>query len=178
MGAGVGERNPKMGFDKKLVNLLRQQFRLYWSGLHGIGHWSRVRVNGALICEAEGADKQIVTYFALLHDACRENEYADPNHGRRASDLAKTLRDDYIHLNNHQFDLLLEALEGHTGGSNPSDLNVAACWDADRLDIGRVGSIPDPRYLFTEYARQDTVIKNALRRSQRQKRLSVHCRSA
>jgi len=31
---------------------------------------------------------------------------------------------------------------------------VATCWDADRLDLGRVGIKPDARYLFSDEAKE------------------------
>jgi uncharacterized protein len=39
------------------------------------------------------------------------------------------------------------------------------CWDADRLDLGRVGKRPSPRFLGTEYARRKDTIEWAYRRS-------------
>jgi uncharacterized protein len=27
---------------------------------------------------------------------------------------------------------------------------IGTCWDADRLDLGRVGARPDPKYMSTE----------------------------
>jgi uncharacterized protein len=31
---------------------------------------------------------------------------------------------------------------------------VATCWDADRLDIGRVGIVPNSKYLFSDEAKR------------------------
>jgi uncharacterized protein len=42
---------------------------------------------------------------------------------------------------------------------------VQTCWDADRLDLGRVGKRPDPRRLCTPAARDRDVIEWAYRRS-------------
>ena len=37
-------------------------------------------------------------------------------------------------------------------------MTIQTCWDADRLDLGRVGMMPDPRFLSTEIAkRRDTI---------------------
>jgi uncharacterized protein len=47
------------------------------------------------------------------------------------------------------------------------NITVQTCWDADRLDLGRVGTTPDPRYLCTAAAKQSDIIEWALRRSQR-----------
>jgi uncharacterized protein len=34
--------------------------------------------------------------------------------------------------------------------ANSNNITVQTCWDADRLDLGRVGIKPDPKRLFTE----------------------------
>ena len=34
---------------KRLLETIRQQYRLPWDGIHGIGHWARVRENGLRI---------------------------------------------------------------------------------------------------------------------------------
>ncbi|MCK9230516.1 MAG: hypothetical protein M0Q23_07305 [Syntrophales bacterium] len=36
----------------------------------------------------------------------------------------------------------------HTG-----NIHIAACWDADRLDLGRVGIVPDEAFMNTEIGR-------------------------
>ena len=45
------------------------------------------------------------------------------------------------------------------------DVTIQACWDADRLDLGRVGERPNPTYLGTKAARDPEFIKEALLRS-------------
>jgi len=46
-------------------------------GTHGLTHWARVLENGLRLCEATGADTEVVTLFAIFHDARRVNEYRD-----------------------------------------------------------------------------------------------------
>jgi uncharacterized protein len=31
---------------RQLIEIVRQQFRLDWQGIHGVPHWGRVRWNG------------------------------------------------------------------------------------------------------------------------------------
>ena len=76
-----------------------------------------------------------------------------------------TIREEHIALNARDFDLLVRALEGHTSGTETDEITVATCWDADRLDLGRVNIVPDPRYLLTGPARHPDTISRALRRS-------------
>lgn len=50
-------------------------------------------------------------------------------------------------------------------GRVSDDPTVAACWDSDRLDLGRVGIIPEARLLSTERAKRPTVIDWGWQRS-------------
>ena len=45
------------------------------------------------------------------------------------------------------------------------DATVLTCWDADRLDLGRVGIRPDPKYLCTPAARDPEMLASAYLRS-------------
>jgi uncharacterized protein len=44
-------------------------------------------------------------------------------------------------------------------------VTVQACWDADRLDLWRVGVTPDPLRLATQIARSGRLYEEAKRRS-------------
>ena len=98
--------------------------------------------NGLRIAEANGADREVVTLFALFHDSRRVNEDQDDGHGLRGGELARSLRGQLVHLDDDRFDLLFEACRLHTEGHTVGDRTLLACWDADRLDLGRVGITP------------------------------------
>ena len=136
------------------VAFLRYQFLLDWKGVHGVSHWARVRRNGLLIAKDNGADRNVVECFSFLHDSKRINEDSDPDHGKRAAEFALSLRDSYVDLSDTSFSLLTTACEGHTGARYHEDVTVQACWDADRLDLGRVGIKPDPARMGTDRGRQ------------------------
>lgn len=123
-------------------------------GPHGVNHWARVMENGLRIAEANGADAEVVTLFAVFHDARRMNEDVDPDHGLRGAELALSLRGNLVHLDGQRFELLYEACRLHTDGLTTGDRTLLACWDADRLDLGRVGITPDPDLLGTKAARK------------------------
>ena len=42
----------------------------------------------------------------------------------------------------------------HTDVHTTGDATLLACWDADRLDLGRVGITPRPDLLCTDAARE------------------------
>ncbi len=122
-------------------------------GYHGVVHWARVLENGHAVADQNGADHEVVSLFALFHDARRLNDDHDPGHGQRGGELAFALRGSLVHLDDRRFDLLYEACLRHTDGDTEADPTIQACWDADRLDLGRVGITPNPRYLCTDAAR-------------------------
>ncbi len=134
-------------------------------GFHGKDHWLRVLCNGRLLTEETGANLKVVELFALLHDSQRENEDYDPDHGRRAAVYARQLWGDWFQASDHEMALLVEACELHSDGYTNGDVTVRTCWDADRLDLGRVGIKPSAEYLCTDYAKRPDVIETAWQRS-------------
>ncbi|QJR35828.1 hypothetical protein [Gemmatimonas groenlandica] len=135
-----------------LQHILRD-YALPVNGYHGVVHWARVLENGLLVAEENGADAEVVRLFALFHDSCRVNEHRDYGHGTRGGNLARSLRGTLVHLSDARFDLLYDACALHTDGLTTGDATLLACWDADRLDLGRVGITPKPELLCTDAAR-------------------------
>lgn len=126
---------------------------------HGEQHWMRVAMMGArLLGEEPGADAQLVLMFALLHDARRENEYADPGHGPRAALLARAINDDALGLSYERLEVLAGAIHDHNGAGPSDEPTRAVCFDADRLTLWRVGIRPDPALLSTATARRPGMI--------------------
>ena len=124
------------------------------SHLHGLAHWERVVRNGLdLAADTEGgADVDVVLLFALFHDSMRLNDGHDPEHGHRGGVLAGELRK-LLHLDHDQLALLQEACAGHTDGLTSADPTIGVCWDADRLDLPRVGIKPDAPLMSTDAGR-------------------------
>ncbi len=133
----------------ELIERIRSQYRLNWNGDHGWHHWARVNLHGQIIANHHCLNADVIRLFSLFHDACRENEWDDEDHGLRGAELAASLRGKYFTLGDDDFDALYYACKHHTDGRTTSDLLVGACWDADRLDLGRVGIKPDARYMST-----------------------------
>lgn len=150
---------------RRLLKIARAQLRVDWEGAHGARHWARVRENGLKLASLNGARVLVVELFALLHDTQRHNEYHDPEHGWRAARFAETLAGDVFQISQDDLNLLVLACEGHSEGRTEADITVATCWDADRLDLGRVGKRPRPERLCTEAARSEEMIAWAYARS-------------
>ncbi|MCZ2389923.1 MAG: hypothetical protein LC113_02465 [Acidobacteria bacterium] len=124
------------------------------NGYHSVAHWARVMENGLRIGEANGADLEVVVLFALFHDSRRINEGTDRPHGLRGGKFASSLRGELVHLSDDRFEMLYEACRLHSEGHTTEDATLGACWDADRLDLGRVGITPEADRLCTEQGRQ------------------------
>lgn len=153
--------------DQNLVSIIRDQFTLDWAGIHGAGHWARVRDNGLRIAEVTGAKPKVVELFAFLHDSKRMNDGYDPDHGARAALFARSLAGSAFELESHDLQLLQDACRGHSDGLTTGDITVLTCWDADRLDLGRVGIRPDPKRLCTPAARDPEILEWAYGRSRK-----------
>jgi len=156
----------------RLANHIRSQFQLDWEGIHGPSHWARVRAMGLELARVTGGDPVVVELFAWFHDSRRFNDGYDPEHGDRAAAFAGELHGDFFEATDEQLALLQEACRGHSDGHLKADITVQTCWDADRLDLGRVGTTPDPARLCTEAARSPEVRMLAEARSERWSRWS------
>jgi uncharacterized protein len=151
--------------NKELLHAVRSQFVLDWKGIHGVPHWVRVRENGLLLARRTGARPDVVELFALFHDSRRLNDGHDPGHGERGAAFAKSMAGSLFDLDPRGLQLLMEACRGHSDGLTEGDITVLTCWDADRLDLGRIGIQPDPARLCTEAAREPGMLERAIRRS-------------
>jgi uncharacterized protein len=130
--------------------LAEGKFRLGPHSLHGPDHWQRVERNALHVSSSSGADVLLVRLFAVLHDSHRHNECHDPEHGQRAATWAVELNGgSHFDLTPDRLALLQFALTYHDKGQTSTDATVGTCWDADRLDLGRVGITPNPNLMST-----------------------------
>ena len=128
--------------------------------VHNIKHWERVEQLGHLIAADNGADKEVISLFAYLHDARRVDDFTDIEHGLRAVFLLDELiAAEIISLTERQYQQLSEALRLHSyPEARSADPTIQACWDADRLDLWRAGIEPLPEFLFTARAKSPAMI--------------------
>jgi len=138
---------------EELGSVVTRQFKGGMDSVHGPSHWKRVERNGLWLCRRHLADPFVVRLFAWFHDAKRENEYTDPGHGGRGADFARSLRGTLFDLEEDAFEKLLYACTWHTDRHHASEITIGTCWDADRLDLGRVDMIPSPDFMSTESGR-------------------------
>ena len=118
--------------------------------IHGIDHWDRVARNGESL-NVPGADMEVVLCFAYLHDVERDSDAYDVEHGPKAAVLIDQIRNIVLgFLNDKQIGLLKDACTFHTTCHRTGNPTIDACFDSDRLDLGRVGIILDPERMATK----------------------------
>lgn len=139
---------------KRLWQHVTREFRCGSDSVHGPSHWQRVERNGLLLAARTGAVEEVVRLFAVFHDARRVYDGWDDTHGAEGAAYAATLRGRLFDLSDEHFTLLHDACTWHTHGQLSDDPTIGTCWDADRLDLGRVCIDPSPRFMSTAFARE------------------------
>jgi len=151
----------------ELIHTVVRQFKLPLRSPHGPSHWMRVHKNGLLLSEQSGANTRVVELFALFHDSCRVSEFRDQSHGPRAAVFVESCyQSGLIACSDDEIETLQMACYGHTHVRYIDDVTIATCWDADRLDLPRVGIKPAPHRLCTDAARSPDMIQAAMERAE------------
>jgi uncharacterized protein len=96
----------------------------------------------------------VIELFAFLHDVRRLHDGGDREHGARAALLVRELGPGPLAISGEEAELLAYACRHHSDGLLDADVTAQTCWDADRLDLGRVGIQPSPERLCTTAARR------------------------
>lgn len=137
---------------RQIHRLAVAEFKLGLDSIHGPNHWEDVERKVMAIAKESCADMMVCRLFAILHDCKRENEHKDDLHGTRSSRFIKELYEQgKLPINESQLEKLMIACVNHTKGFTTNDPTIGSCWDADRMDLVRVGKIPDFEF-FSTYA--------------------------
>ena len=127
------------------------EVKKYRGGIHGLSHAQRVEKFGLMLAEKTDADRDVIIWFAYLHDSQRTDDGFDFNHGPDAARFVDTIRNAFLQeLSDTQISKLKEACRLHTSTHRTWDITIDTCFDADRLDLPRVGNMPDPKRMATE----------------------------
>ena len=150
---------------EKVAEMAGSQFKLGEDSHHGIQHWQTVKRIGLRLAAGTDADWRVITLFAALHDAKRESDGNDSDHGKRAAEYALELHQQgLLPVEDKQLEQLVYACRHHADRHAKSDdLTIQTCWDADRLDLYRLGEIPDEKYLYTPEAKKQSTRDFALK---------------
>jgi len=151
---------------KAILRAAMNRFQLDRDGIHGVAHWGRVRANGLRLAPLTGANVRVVELFALIHDSCRIDDGPDAEHGLRAAGFAEDLAQrGILRIGKTDLELLTTACQWHSHGAVLDNATINTCWDADRLDLGRIGIRTDPDRLCTDAARAPDILRWAHERS-------------
>ena len=83
-------------------------------------------------------------------------------HGELAAEYVASLYGRLFDLDDVNFQQLQYACRWHTQGGISSDPTIGACWDADRLDLTRVGIVPNPDLMSTEPGKEMAATRSDL----------------
>lgn len=124
--------------------------------IHGYKHSLRVSINTEILCDAYGIRSDIsyqLKNFAFFHDLYRVNDGCDPEHGKRAAEAIKRSKErehsQMRWIPDDIIDKLCFACKNHTHLHKSGDPIIDICFDADRLDLPRVGIMPEPKKMAT-----------------------------
>lgn len=99
-------------------------------------------------------DQKALTQYLKDSFAIDWDGYHDAAHwsrvalwGKRVADILPQLRGSLFNVSEKQFAQLSDAIRWHSDGLRSNDVTIQSCWDADRLDLARVGIYPDAHFL-------------------------------
>lgn len=140
---------------EKLAAEVADQFHLNALSDHGLLHWRRVYALGKHLSTFAECDMEVVALFSLIHDSQRIDESDDPLHGSRAAQYARKLyAQDRLGISQLQLEQLVYACTHHSDPhADSDDVTIQVCWDADRLDLYRVGIELEDALLYTQAAK-------------------------
>lgn len=124
----------------------------YKSACHSLEHANNVELLSLMLAKKTDADRDVIIWFAYLHDSLRTDDRQDNNHGPVAAMFVDIIRNTYLqYLNDTQIWQLKEACRLHTSTRRTGDITIDTCFDADRLDYWRFGTQPEPKRMATEW---------------------------
>ena len=152
----TGDRVARLQDWGRLLAEARDGSALAHEPMHGEAHWRGVAWAGLRIQKLSPCIKRdAVIAFAVLHDCRRETDDWDPEHGDRAARVAIRSRPLRRLIGAEGREIVAEACRLHERGlTRPGSLTIGACWDADRVNLVRLGFRLDPRY-FTVLSSED-----------------------
>lgn len=116
------------------------------SPLHGDKHWRAVAAAGIEIAGNNFEQRAVALAFGMIHDCQRLNDDWDPEHGLRAASWASRSQQLAGLIGKEGRNLVSQACLDHENGFTSNDETIGLCWDADRINLWRVGVCPDQRF--------------------------------
>ncbi|MHB9031383.1 MAG: HD domain-containing protein [Candidatus Latescibacterota bacterium] len=128
--------------------------------IHGLEHLRRVACTAGRIALWENEDMKAAVVGGFLHDCARVNDGGGQEHAYDSAIIAEeVLRRHFPELD---ADRVVFAIHHHAAGLIAEDLLVGAIWDADRLDLVRLGVRVRTELLSTRIAKRVVGIRNSV----------------
>lgn len=144
------------------------------SALHGVAHWTRVHRYGLLLAdtlELSSTQKIAIALFGWTHDLARTNDGGGNQHSIDGADYVVDVTNTlFSNFPRDTLDIVRCAIYYHSDGMTAEEalyqhslkdnltwsrddiLNtLGCCWDADRLDLLRLGIAPQESKMSTPY---------------------------
>lgn len=144
------------------------------SQLHGVTHWTRVHRYGLLLADSlklSEEERLAIALFGWTHDLARTDDNGGNQHSIDGAKYIQYVTDRlFSDFPETTLDVVTTAIRYHSDGMNAeealyelpivdnstwsreSTLNtIGCCWDADRLDLLRLGIVPDESMMSTPY---------------------------
>lgn len=136
---------------EKLIAAVEEESSFKDSHYHGNQHWRCVSLVGSRLAKQENLNPLLPFLFGLFHDSMRENDDRDPDHGERGGQLALEMYErGLLPISQEMLSKLVYACNNHTSSPATYDPHAGVCYDADRLNLWRVGTQPHKNYISTE----------------------------
>lgn len=157
----------------KTSNIIEQlrDYVLFTSDIHGERHWSHVNhIGGKLadLMKLNPIQKRCVEVFAMTHDLARRDDGGGNEHAIEGAEyFSSELVTLFPDIDDLQVDIITSAIKHHSDGVCSEEAfhmghfshisgfgediikTVGCCWDADRLDLIRLGILPIEKYMST-----------------------------
>ena len=136
---------------ERLIHAVEAESSFKDSKYHGNQHWRCVSMVGSRLAKQEGINPLLPLLFGIFHDSMRENDDDDPYHGRRGAGLAVEMyQQGLLPISEAMLSKLVHACNTHTEAPATYDPHAGVCYDADRLNLWRVGIEPHQKYISTD----------------------------
>ncbi|MDX2470608.1 MAG: hypothetical protein QNL04_08530 [SAR324 cluster bacterium] len=158
---------------EQLIGTVLQNYALHKDGTHGLNHWLRVMYFGVKIAQQRSINMNFVILFALIHDSQRQEGWEDEEHGLRAAESLTNFPWLQDYITHEELEKLFFAIMFHNKGITSKDQLIQTCWDADRLDLPRVGISLDPEYFSQDTWSDQKLMKWAIQASEKEEVFSI-----
>lgn len=140
----------------KIVNEIDNKFaplcKCSYTKIHGINHLRQVAYLAGRFAYSINECEETAIIGGYLHDCARENDGNGNSHAHESALLAtKIISKFYPEIN---IERVYNAIFFHADGLITDDPFIGCIWDADRLNLVRIGIIPKVELLSTEVAKR------------------------